>query len=542
MIPRYLVNFDLAELEKKKTDFLVIGSGVAGLVSTLNLAEAGKVTMLTKEEPQDCSTEHAQGGIAAVIAEDDSFELHYQDTLKAGAGLANPKAVELLVEQGQQRIKELLKLGVSFDRQGKEVALTKEGAHSRRRILYAGGDATGTELRNTLTKEVLAKAALELHSNIFVIDLLTKNNRCYGVLAYDSNAASYQVYLASAVLLATGGAGQLYQKTSNPEVATGDGIALAYRAGVEVMDLEFIQFHPTTLSLAGAANFLISEAVRGEGAVLRNQQGERFMFKYHQLGELAPRDVAARAIYQEMKAKNSNCVYLDLTELDADFIKERFPTIYKACLSEGLDITKDYIPVVPAAHYCMGGIKTDTKGATNIQGLFACGETAALGVHGANRLASNSLLEGLVYGKRVAEEMINYTKDSKLAFDNLRIANHTQQFSAAAVISIKSIKKEIKELMTTEVAIIREEVGLSKVQSRLEELFKYLNYEYNSVKDFEIQNMLIVAYLVVKAALLREESRGAHYRRDFPEPSSNWLKHIVLEKDREWEELELEFT
>ncbi|SJZ52469.1 L-aspartate oxidase [Selenihalanaerobacter shriftii] len=538
MVPRYLVNFDLSDLDKIETDFLVIGSGIAGLFSALNLAEKGEVTLLTKEEPKDCNTEYAQGGIAAVISEDDTPELHYRDTLDAGDGLCNPYAVKILVNEGSQRIKELFELGVDFDREGDKVALTKEGAHSCRRILHAGGDATGTEIRSSLFEKVLNKSQIKVENGIFVIDLLTEDDRCHGALAYDNQQGEYVAYLAKAVVLATGGAGQLYQETSNPEVATGDGIALAYRAGVEVMDLEFVQFHPTTLQLNGIPNFLISEAVRGEGAVLRDQSGDRFMPKYHELAELAPRDVVARAIYQEMEKNNIGYVYLDVTGLETEFIKRRFPTIYQTCLERGINITKDFIPVSPAAHYFMGGIKTNTNGETNLLGLFACGETASLGVHGANRLASNSLLDGLVYGKRVAKKAIEYMIDLKLDFKKLKINNNNQQLIDKP---LSAVKEKLQLLMMENVGIIRNKNGLNQTMNEIKELINYLNIDIEDIRYIEVQNLINLAYLVVKASLIRKESRGAHYREDYPETKQKWQKHIVLQKDKEWEGLNLEF-
>jgi L-aspartate oxidase len=542
MIPRYLVNFDLKKVKKIKNEFLVIGSGIAGLFSALNLANEGEVTLLTKEKPQDCNTEYAQGGIAAVIAEHDNIQAHYQDTIEAGAGLCNPHAVDVLVKEGKQRIKDLLNLGVDFDKKGDEIALTKEGAHSCRRILHARGDATGAEIRNSLIQDVLSNPRIKVQDEIFVIDILTQSGKCYGVLAYDSSNDKYLAYLAKSVILATGGAGQLYHDTSNPEVATGDGIALAYRAGVEVMDMEFVQFHPTTLELEESSNFLISEAVRGEGGILRNNKDERFMLKYHELAELAPRDVVARAIYLEMKNNEVDHVYLDVTDLDSDFIKERFPTIYQTCFEHGIDISKDYIPVSPAAHYFMGGIKTNILGETNLAGLFACGETASLGIHGANRLASNSLLDGLVYGKRVAKTVIEYASELQInfdkLFDNLKISFTTQQTKRK---SLLLIKEELQELMIKEVGIFRNKRGLKKAFKKIEELLDYLRFDFQRAEDFEVQNLLIIAYLLIKSALIREESRGAHYRQEFPESKIEWRKHILLQKDRRWEELDLEF-
>jgi L-aspartate oxidase len=537
MIPRYLVNFNTDKLKREKSDFLVIGTGIAGLVTSLNLAKSGRVTLLSKERLAECNTEYAQGGIAAVIAQEDTPQAHYQDTLEAGAGLCNPKAVDILVIEGSKRIKELIDLGVNFDQKDEKISLTKEGAHSCRRILHAGGDATGREIRKSLVEQVSSETNITLKDGIFVIDLLTKDKEVFGVLAYDRKQEEYLIYLSKVVVLATGGAGQLYHATTNPQVATGDGIALAYRAGAKVTDLEFVQFHPTTLELEGVDNFLISEAVRGEGGVLRNQSGDRFMVKYHSLAELAPRDIVARAIYQEMKESRRNHVYLDVTALDLTFIKRRFPTIYKTCLKHGIDISQNYIPVAPAAHYLMGGILSNIHGETNIKGLFVCGETACIGIHGANRLASNSLLDGLVFGKRVADKAVTYLDQGDLNTE-FSLKYDAQRLKDAEIIPSK---EKIKGLMSAKLGIVREKAELEEGLAEIEGLLDCLNYDLADVKGFELQNLITLAYLTFKGALYREESRGAHYRKDFPVAETAWEKHIILQKDREWEELAIEF-
>jgi len=538
MMPRYLVNFDTDKLKKVESDFLVIGTGIAGLVTALNLAKSGEVTLLSKERLAECNTEYAQGGIAAVIAKEDTPQSHYQDTLEAGAGLCNPKAVDILVNEGSKRIKELIDLGVNFDRKGEQILLTKEAAHSCRRILHAGGDATGREIRKSLVEQVASEGNITLEDGIFVVDLLTKGQEVFGVLAYDRSQAEYLVYSTKVVVLATGGAGQLYHATTNPSVATGDGIALAYRAGAKVTDLEFVQFHPTTLELEGVDNFLISEAVRGEGGILRNQTGDRFMTKYHQLADLAPRDIVARAIYQEMKEGGTDHVYLDVTALDSTFVQQRFPTIYQTCLDHGIDISQDYIPVAPAAHYLMGGILSNLHGETNIKGLFACGETACIGIHGANRLASNSLLDGLVFGKRVADRATTYLNQGN--FSTEISLKYEAQNTIEGIGKIPS-KERVKGLMSAKLGITREKVELEEGLAQAESLLDYLNYNLRDVKGFELQNLITLAHLSFKGALSREESRGAHYRRDFPVAETVWEKHIVLKKDREWEALAIEF-
>ncbi|PRX27717.1 L-aspartate oxidase [Orenia metallireducens] len=538
MLPRYLKNFDTAKLRKEESDFLVIGTGIAGLVTALNLAKSGKVTLLSKERLAECNTEYAQGGIAAVIAKEDTPQSHYQDTLEAGAGLCNPKAVDILVNEGSKRIKELIDLGVNFDRKGEQILLTKEAAHSCRRILHAGGDATGREIRKSLVEQVASEDNVTLEDGIFAVDLLTDNQEVHGILAYDRRQEEYLLYLSKVVVLATGGAGQIYHATSNPSVATGDGIALAYRAGAKVTDLEFVQFHPTTLELEGVDNFLISEAVRGEGGVLRNQAGDRFMTRYHQLADLAPRDIVARAIYQEMKVSGADHVYLDVTALDSAFIKKRFPTIYRTCLDHGIDISQDYIPVAPAAHYLMGGILSNLHGETNIKGLFACGETACIGIHGANRLASNSLLDGLVFGKRVADRATTYLNQGD--FSKGISLKYEAQSTIEDIGKIPS-KERVKGLMSAKLGIVRERTELEKGLAEADNLLAYLNYDLSNVHDFELQNLITLAHLSFKGALYREESRGAHYRKDFPVVETAWEKHIILQKDREWEELAIEF-
>ncbi|AGB41100.1 L-aspartate oxidase [Halobacteroides halobius DSM 5150] len=536
MIPRYLVNFNLDNIKKVETDFIVVGTGIAGLVSALELSSKGEVMLFTKGDLKDCNTEKAQGGIAAAISNYDTVKLHIADTLQAGAGLCNPKAVKELVTTGRKEVKELIRSGMKFDQQAKELALTKEGGHSCRRVLHAGGDATGRELRSFLAQEVLDLARVNIKRERFVIDLLVTDGECYGALVYDQQEG-LTAYLAQAVILATGGAGQLYPATSNPKGATGDGVAMAYRAGAEMMDLEFIQFHPTTLQLAEVPNFLISEALRGEGAVLRDQSGTRFMSYHHKLAELAPRDIVARAIYQQMQQDSSDHVYLDATELESGFIEERFPTIYQTCLEAGIDITKEYIPVAPAAHYLMGGIKTDSNGETNLARLFACGETACVGVHGANRLASNSLLEGLVYGRRAAKQASQYL--NKMV--DLKGLDFSFQAQRETKNTIKEVKAVLNNIMIDKVGIVRNKEGLKQASSQIKFLLTNLNYNLSSPADWEVQNLLTIAQLTIKAALVRQESRGAHYREDIPDSRRDWKKHSVFKREQEWEEWELEF-
>lgn len=526
--PRYLMDYSQIKFDKVYTDFLVIGTGIAGLSSAIHASKWGNVRIVTKEKLEDSSTEHAQGGIAAVFDKEDSTELHLEDTIVAGAGLCNRSAVQVLVQEGPERVKELIELGTNFDKDFDKIALTREGAHSRRRILHAGGDATGEEVRRALTRVVVNKLDIPVHEKTFILDLIVYQGRCYGALAYCHYYQKYIAYLAPFTILASGGCGQLYQATSNPEVATGDGMAFAYRGGAELMDMEFFQFHPTTLYLPGLPGFLISEAVRGEGAVLRNAQGRRFMSEYHQLEELAPRDVVARAIIDQMKKDQKPNVWLDITQKDAQFVKKRFPTIYNTCLKHGIDLTKDWIPVTPAAHYTMGGIRTDLYSATKVPGLYACGEVACNGVHGANRLASNSLLDGLVFGYRIFEKIIPIFK--KFDQDLSKIPLYTAEAKLPTKRSFEpGYRQRLQKLMTAKVGISRNESSLSSAYGQLVEWSKYLAYQFFSIEDWETQNMIQIALVMVKSALARKESRGAHFRADFSKPIASYQgRHFIF--------------
>jgi L-aspartate oxidase len=535
MLPRYLVNLQADDLKRKQTDYLVIGSGIAGMTAALELADAGEVTVLTKEDFAESNTKYAQGGIAAAWDREDSPEFHFRDTSQAGVGLCNPQAVKSLVNSATTGINRLIEWGVNFDTTDEQFALTKEGGHNRRRILHAGGDATGREISSALVEQVQNNSQIEGKDNNFVLDLVTENGSCYGVYAYDTRREEYIIYYAKAVVLATGGSGKLYATTSNPELATGDGLAMAYRAGVELMDLEMIQFHPTVLNLEDEDDFLISEAVRGEGAKLRTTTGTRFMSNYHKSAELAPRDVVSQAIEAEIGKQQEDYVYLDLTDVEGEFIQTRFPTIYKKCLAVGIDITTDYIPVRPAAHYLMGGIKTDLDAKTNLDRLFACGEVACLGVHGANRLASNSLLEGLVFGARAAakikEEEYDLIPDIK---SDQVVKKRPEQLEPLR------IKEDLQELMQKRVGLVRQKSELKSALNWLEEKLGILPFDYTTESAWEVQNMLTVAYLITKSALLRTESRGAHYRVDYPETDREWKKHIVQHCENEWRMVDLE--
>jgi L-aspartate oxidase len=517
---RYLANFDLARLPQVTTDILVIGTGIAGLYTALKAREVGRVMVLTKRKLEESNTEYAQGGIAAAIGTADSPRLHLLDTLEAGAGLCKEGAVEVLVEEGPDCVRELIEFGTQFDKNAEgEYALTREGAHSERRILHAKGDATGDEIRRALQQRVHDEGIL-VYENRYIVDVLTQEGRCIGVLALDDRDR-LTAYIAKATILATGGAGQLYINSTNPEVATGDGIAIAYRAGAEVEDVEFIQFHPTALYGEGSPKFLISEAVRGEGALLLNKQGERFMPAYHARAELAPRDIVARAIVDQMNKTNHPCVYEDARAIPG--VTERFPSIYAACLKHGIDLTQDLIPVAPAAHYIMGGVKTDHDGRTNVPGLYACGEVACTGIHGANRLASNSLLEGLVFGRRIARALATELR----AAPDLR-STGWRMAPAIPDRPVNTLWAEIQQLMWDKVGIVRDAEALKQAIARLEQIVDSLEGSLQTKRGYQVANLATVALLVARAALTREESRGGHYRSDFPQRNDQeWNRHVV---------------
>lgn len=524
-------------------DFLIIGGGIAGLTAAIEASDFGKVIILTKGKIGETATEKAQGGIAAAIDQiRDSTQFHFEDTIEAGAGLCNEEAVRVLVTEGVEMVKKLIEMGAQFDRAeteagGVEYALTLEGAHRRRRILHAG-DETGAEIERTLGRKVISEGKVEIHQQTMGMDLIVENGQCLGAIAFNTQNGKVNQYFSKTTILATGGTCQVYLYTTNPTFATGDGIAMAYRAGAEVTDMEFVQFHPTALvqfkqfeDIIALPQFLISEAVRGEGGVLLNSRGERFMQKYHTHLELAPRDIVARAIFQEMKATNEDHVFLSLREIDPEKIKKRFPMIYKTCLERGLDITKENIPVAPAAHYFMGGIKTDLNAQTNITGLYAAGECASTGVHGANRLASNSLLEGLVFGARAAKAANIAIKELKSPkkMPKVKTPELTPKLKPEEVQRFKLI---IKTAMWNGVGIIRSEKGLKDALAKLEKVEEEFYLPAGSLEEWEIKNMVLVAKLVAQMALERTESRGAHYREDFPSrDDQNWKKHLVYKKN-----------
>jgi L-aspartate oxidase len=503
MIPQYLVDFDLRDIPALKTDCIVIGSGIAGLFTAIKASEDRRVIMITKKSVMESNTRYAQGGIAAVISDDDSPAYHRQDTLMAGAGLCSSAAVDVLVNEGPEGVHELIRLGTLFDKEDGVLALTQEGAHSHRRILHANGDATGFEIVRALAEQVAEHKNIEVWDDHYVIDLITDSGECVGVLLQQPGGGKLFLQ-GDATILCSGGAGQLFRYTTNPEVATGDGVAIAYRAGAHIQDMEFIQFHPTALSYPGAPRFLISEAVRGEGAVLRNINGERFMERYHELLELAPRDIVARAIVSEMELTKSTFVYLDITHESAEMVKHRFPTIY--------------------AHYMMGGIKTDLNGESNISRLFACGEVSSTGLHGANRLASNSLSEAIVFGRRIIERIREL---APLERDVSSISS-LEGRNEAPTQAIVERRLKLQKVMVRYAGLRRNKEMLSKGLEELKRQLPIFGSALSKREEYEFANMLICCLLITESALAREESRGAHYREDYPQRNDEeWRKHLL---------------
>jgi L-aspartate oxidase len=515
-------------------DFLIVGGGVAGLRAAIGLAAAGRVLILTKAEPAESNTGYAQGGIAAAVGDDDTPALHAADTVRAGDGLCDEAAVAVLVQNGPVYVRELLEWGARFDcgADGRP-SLGREAAHSVRRVLHAG-DATGREIGRVLWERVRALPSVETIDHALVTEVIVEGGHARGLRYFDADGTSREV-LAAATLLATGGAGQVFRETTNPAVATGDGIALAFHAGARVADLEFVQFHPTALDLAGAPRFLISEALRGEGARLVNERGEAFMTRHHPDGDLAPRDVVARGIARESE-RTGRPVYLTLAHLDPGYVRDRFPTIAAMCAQAGLDLARDRIPVGPAAHYIMGGVDTDEWARTSVPGLFAAGEVACTGVHGANRLASNSLLEGLVFGARAALAMQEPARPAALKHDRvmadglglMAYGNDGGVHQPYAISHQPSAmdRDAVRDLMWRHAGLFRSREGLTEAVEALERA--PTSASPATAEGWREHNLLTVARLIARAALRREESRGGHYREDFPtRDDAHWKVHLT---------------
>ena len=510
-----------------ETDFIVVGSGIAGLRAAIELARTGaRVTVLTKDRTSESNTEYAQGGIAVALSDDDEVALHEEDTLNAGAGLCDEAAVRVMVEDGQRYIQELIEWGTEFDREAGRLVFTREAAHSRRRILHARGDSTGREIVRALIARASNEREIAFVAHAATEALLVKDGQCIGVRYLDPLVRSPRSIRARAVILASGGAGQVFLHTTNPEVATGDGMAMAYDAGAELADMEFVQFHPTALNLKNAPRFLLSEAMRGEGGVLRNESGRRFMSRYDERAELAPRDIVSRAIVAEMERTGTRTVFLDMTAFDTEFLSHRFPKIYETCLRFDLDISRDLLPVSPAAHYCMGGVRTDLDGRSSLKGLYAAGEVACTGVHGANRLASNSLLEGLVFGahagRAAARDCTSLTTAHLSLEEHKGAPARAHNINEVAGKVAFAVRKRVRRLMWDRVGILRTRQGVTRALKEFEQIAQ-------SPLSRASRNFLNVATLIARAGLWREESRGAHFRVDFPKiDDANWNVHSVV--------------
>jgi len=512
----------------KQFDFLIIGSGLAGLYSAYYASQYGKVAILTKSKLDVSNSYYAQGGIAAVTDSDDFPQYHLDDTLTAGRGLCDYTPVSILVNEGPDRIRELIELGMQFDKENGELSLALEGGHHKRRVLHAGGDSTGKEMVRFLISKVLESKNIEIFENQMVYELLVGEECCTGATSFNPNNNSNLRIQASTTVLALGGTSAIYQRTTNPDTTVGDGIALGYRAGAKITDMEFIQFHPSSFFTKEGYTFLISEAVRGEGAYLLNRKRERFMPDIHPLAELAPRDVVARSIFEEMKKFNDDHVILDLSHLDGEKIKTRFPSIYEKCKSAGVDMCTE-IPIAPAAHYMVGGIKTGLNGETNITNLYACGELASSGVMGANRLASNSLLECLVFGKRAIKHAV---KNKSRLQPTLTPENPLHSNAKLSEIFLETTNCMAKA-MNTKVGIVRNEQELNEVIKLIKSIETNFPFEENEYYSQRMRNLLSVCHLLTTGAIARKESRGGHIREDFTGEDPNFLAHSIQQINQE---------
>jgi L-aspartate oxidase len=526
--PRYLAPFHPKRVPHHFTDLLIIGGGLAGLRAALAADPRLSVLVITKDSLLQSNSSYAQGGIAGVLDPEDRFENHVADTLAAGGNLCDPAVVEMVVREAQERIGELMEWGANFDREAGSLALGREGGHSHFRIVHALGDATGKEVMRAVIERVRSLPNLFTWQNTFTLDLLTHEGACRGALVWNESHGKTLVW-AKQTILCTGGAGQIYRESTNPEVATGDGHALAYRAGAELRDMEFMQFHPTVLYIAGSSRNLITEAMRGEGALLIDRNGHRFMPEYDPRAELAPRDIVSRAIVTQMdKTRHSN-VFLDLSHLNSQHVRTRFPGIAAICAEFGLDITRDPIPVRPGAHYMIGGVTVDLEGRTTVPGLWGAGEVTSSGLHGANRLASNSLLEGLVYGAHAGEGASRAALEIEDDFHALLLEN-PQAPEPVEPLDLADIRNSLKSLMWRDVGVRRDRAGLAEALRTIDQWRRYvLGRQFTTSAGWQLQNMLCVARLMTEAALEREESRGVHLRTDFPNTDNeHWRRHITF--------------
>ena len=524
---RYIVSFDAHQAYHQFTDILIIGAGIAGIRAALEIPSDLNVLVLNKDRLDESNSSYAQGGIAGVMSSEDQFENHIEDTQVAGAGLCDPEVVEMVVREAPHQIGDLIRFGVNFDLEGGELALGREGGHSHRRIVHALGDATGHEVMRALIAKAKGTPNIDLRGGKFTLDLLTHEGKCVGAVVWKQGVGITLVW-ARQVILASGGCGMVYRETTNPPVATGDGMAAAWRAGAELRDMEFMQFHPTVLYVAGSARSLISEAVRGEGAYLRDVNGERFMLNEDPRHELAPRDVVSQAIFRCMDRTQHPNVYLDLSHLNADRVLERFPGINKVCKSFGLDITKDLIPVRPGAHYMIGGVAVDMHGRTTLPGLWAAGEVTSSGLHGANRLASNSLIEGLVYGTLCARGAAAEARHLPADWRALALVHRVPEPTSGESLDTTDLTNSLRSLMVRNMGIVRDQRRMREAKRDVEFWCRYvLTREFDARAGWELQNLLTVARLMIDAALEREESRGTHFRGDFPaRDDAKWLRHL----------------
>ena len=529
---RYLVRFNPKRIPHAFTDVLIIGAGIAGIRAALEINPALETTIITKDVAELSNSTKAQGGIATVLDPLDSFQSHAEDTLDAGKGLCDIETVRRITEAAPELIDELIHFGARFDRTEGKLSLTKEGGHSHRRIAHALGDATGRELMRALLETVRKRPTTQLWEKTFIIDLLTHDNSCVGALVWNPYHGKTFIW-AKQTILATGGAGRLYRETTNPEIATGDGHAIAFRAGVKMRDMEMMQFHPTVLYIAGGSRYLISEAVRGEGAHLVDVTGYRFMPDYDEAAELAPRDIVSRAITAQMQKTKHACVYLDLRHLSNELVNDRFPNIMQVCAQFGLDITKDLVPVRPGAHYMIGGVVIDEAGKTSLPGLWAAGEVTSSGLHGANRLASNSLLEGLYHGKAAGQAASLVAENITDHFCAMPLkAEWPDSLSASEPLDLTDIRNSLLSLMWRQVGIRRTEAELQDALRQVRFWDQYVSrHEFDETSGWSLQNMLLVARLMLISALERTESRGVHFRSDYPKTNPALAEHIQVVRE-----------